>query len=243
MQNDTAADRLVLTHPFTESGLGRAPFRFVGMASIPSPSLGEQNPTGYMNALAALPRDLSNGCGTCAHCGTSIMNIMIVQNADGKKFGIGCDCVEKTGDAKLVKASTIAKRAHDKQLRAARAERKRLEFLAAVNPETGETNAQRIAREQAEAVVAYNAREAARIEKQRSIAAELVVEANAMNDGKGGFSDSVAQDLFAGVLPYGRRLEIAIEIIGKRLGGRTGSPKWEAAANAFAEKIERLAAL
>jgi hypothetical protein len=245
MQNVTAStDPLVLTHPFTTSGLGRAPFRFIGFATIPSPSLGEQNPTAYSNALAALPRDLANGCGSCAHCGTPIMNICIVQNADGKKWGIGCDCIRKTDDAKLVRASVLARRAHEKELRRLRAERKRAAWLAeVVDQATGETRAQRFEREAAESRAAHESAEAARIAKARAIAAELTVEAEALNDRKGGFSDGVAQDLFAGVLPTGRRLEIAVEIIGKRLGGRSGSKAYEAAATAFAEKIERLAAL
>lgn len=88
-------------HCFEKSGLGVAPFRCVGFASIPSTSLAEQNPTAYNNALAQLPKGI--GCGSCAYCGTAIMHNFIVQSSDGQRFVVGSDCVAKTGDAGLIK--------------------------------------------------------------------------------------------------------------------------------------------
>jgi len=88
-------------HVFEKSGLGRAPFRCVGLVSLPSSSLAEANPTAYNNALAAIPRGL--GCGSCAYCGTAIMHNFIVESADDRRFVVGCDCVAKTGDAGLIK--------------------------------------------------------------------------------------------------------------------------------------------
>lgn len=88
-------------HPFEKSGNGRAPFRCVGFASIPSSSLAAQNIDAYNNALAMLPKGI--GCGTCCHCGTAIMNNFIIESSDEKRFVVGCDCVAKTGDAGLVK--------------------------------------------------------------------------------------------------------------------------------------------
>src|SRR5215467_3344100 len=76
-------------HPFELSGLGTGPYRWVGLVSIPSPSVAEANPFAYNNALQALPRDLENGCGACAHCLTPIMNICIVTDGQGRKWGIG----------------------------------------------------------------------------------------------------------------------------------------------------------
>lgn len=88
-------------HCFEKSGLGKAGFRCVGVASIPSPSMAEQNPTAYMNAMAELPRDLH--CGTCNYCGTAIMHNFIIESADRRRFVVGSDCVAKTGDAGLIK--------------------------------------------------------------------------------------------------------------------------------------------
>lgn len=87
-------------HVFQKAGLGLAPFRCVGMASIPSPSLAEQNPTAYNNALAMLPRGI--GCGSCQYCGTAIMHNFIIESSDGHRFVVGSDCVAKTGDAGLM---------------------------------------------------------------------------------------------------------------------------------------------
>ncbi len=88
-------------HVFEKSGLGRAPFHCVGVASIPSSSLAEHNPSAYNAAMAALPRGL--GCGSCAYCGTAIMHNFIIESADDRRFVVGCDCVAKTGDAGLAK--------------------------------------------------------------------------------------------------------------------------------------------
>lgn len=87
-------------HCFEKAGLGKAPFRCVGMASIPSSSLAEANPTAYNNALAMLPKGI--GCGSCQYCGTGIMHNFIIQSADDRRFVVGSDCVAKTGDAGLI---------------------------------------------------------------------------------------------------------------------------------------------
>lgn len=45
-----------------------------------------------------------------------------IVSADGRRFHVGSDCVEKTGDAKLVAAVEREKRAADKAKRATRAD-------------------------------------------------------------------------------------------------------------------------
>lgn len=236
-----ASDPLVRPlHTFTKAGMGTAPFHFVGTAKIPSPSLGEQNPTAYMNALAALPRDLVNGCGTCGHCGTSIMNIFIVRNAEGKKYGVGCDCIEKTADKPLVRASHLAKLAADRAKRAASKKAKREAYLAAIDPATGETNEQRMQREREEQRVAYQAREAAEFARRKATSEALATYASLLRDGQGGFRDSVGQDMQAGFLPQGRAREIATEILAKIIGGRRGSAKFEAAAETIEAAFEAI---
>lgn len=141
--------RPILSHPFTDSGMGRAPFRFVGTAAIPSNALAEANPTAYNNALRDLPK-LENGCGSCAHCCTGIMNIYIVQNADGQRYGVGCDCIEKVGDAKLTTAMKVAKKkaaraktaAKNEARRVARAEADRTTLVMPSGTHKGKTAAE-----------------------------------------------------------------------------------------------------
>lgn len=88
-------------HVFEKSGLGRAPFRCVGLVSIPSTSLAGSNPDAYNNAMRSLPSGI--GVGSCGYCGTALMHNFIIESADDRRFVVGCDCVSRTGDAGLVK--------------------------------------------------------------------------------------------------------------------------------------------
>ena len=63
------------THAFTESGMGKAPFTFIGV---------DEGSTG------------------CAHCGTGIRIQCIVRSADGITSKVGTTCVAKTGDKGLI---------------------------------------------------------------------------------------------------------------------------------------------
>lgn len=85
-------------HPFEAAGLGKAPFTYVGMWEMPSPTLAESNPEAYKNSLASMP---SCACGSCNFCGTPIVYNHLIKSADGKLHAIGCDCVHKAGDAEL----------------------------------------------------------------------------------------------------------------------------------------------
>lgn len=98
-------------HLFTNAGLGKAPFKCVGLYSIPSKFLAESNPDAYNGALRMMPRGY--GVGSCAYCGTSLVNNYLINSADGKKFSVGCDCVEKVGDRGLVSAVKLAKKKAD----------------------------------------------------------------------------------------------------------------------------------
>ena len=61
-------------HAFEMAGLGRAPFSYRGM---------------------------SLGKGSCAFCGTYIVEHFWVKSADGKSFKVGSDCIYKSDDAGL----------------------------------------------------------------------------------------------------------------------------------------------
>jgi hypothetical protein len=87
-------------HPF-EKTLGPGPYRFVGFANIPVHIM-EANPSAFANAMANLPR-VERGMGTCAHCNMAILNVFIVQCGDGKRYGVGSDCILKVSqEPKLI---------------------------------------------------------------------------------------------------------------------------------------------
>lgn len=95
-------------HPFYET-LGPGPYRFVGCYD-----LGEaMDPTSASNFgnlrgwLSDAPK-LKAGLGTCAHCGTAIMNICIVRVGTGDLYGVGEDCVEKCSQGGLWKGAKAA---------------------------------------------------------------------------------------------------------------------------------------
>lgn len=108
-------------HAFEKAGLGPAPFRCVGLYSIPSPTLAEHNPTAYAAALADMPRGLH--CGSCNFCGTAIMHNFIIESHDERRFVVGSDCVARTGDAGLLKAT---RRVRLETIRAKRADGRRM---------------------------------------------------------------------------------------------------------------------
>lgn len=143
----------VKEYAFEVAGLGRGPFRCVGMFSIPSAAVQQANPDAYNNQLAQMPRGY--GCGTCAYCGQAIMHCYLIQAACGAKFAVGCDCVAKTGEAKLIeRADLFRKRAERKareEVRAAKMAERRAAYMA-----------KRAEREAAEAVAA----EARRVERE-----------------------------------------------------------------------------
>jgi hypothetical protein len=78
-------------HCFERHGLGKAPFSVVGYGK---------------EIFQAVPGDsrcpIQPGA-VCAYCGQGIMYVAYIQSSDGKRFKVGCDCVNKTGDWGLVK--------------------------------------------------------------------------------------------------------------------------------------------
>jgi hypothetical protein len=68
-------------HPFEAAGLGQAPFRFIGMVEK------------TYQACQGAP--VQPGA-SCDYCGQGIRYVFQVKSADGKSFGVGCDCIRKT---------------------------------------------------------------------------------------------------------------------------------------------------
>jgi hypothetical protein len=226
-------------HPFELAGMGLGPFRFIGMVQIPSASLAEANPSAYNGALASLPRNLIGGCGTCYNCGQAISNVCIVENSTGQRYGVGSDCVLKTGDQFLgdkVKV-TLARiqRARRQEKAQAQREARREAFLAKVCNEAGETNAQRIEREDSERKAALAQRETAALARFSFVLP--ILDANSPRDTSDNFCSNMARGIRQGYPPTGRALEIVREIYGKQFG-RRGGKAYEAAVAEFDIKME-----
>lgn len=75
-------------HPFEKSGLGTAPFRYIGMIHQEI-SYGEA--IGHINGVEVQTKP----GGTCDHCGHYIRDMFRVESSDGQRFKVGCDCIMK----------------------------------------------------------------------------------------------------------------------------------------------------
>lgn len=84
-------------HCFEEAGLGKAPFRFVGIESA-----GDRAAVNAERAADGLCYTTNNAT-SCDYCGMGILNAYCVASADGKRFKVGCDCIRKTGDKGLIR--------------------------------------------------------------------------------------------------------------------------------------------
>lgn len=92
------------THVFEAAGLGKAPFRCVGVVEV---------------TYQACPGAPIQPGGSCDYCGTGISIHCKIKSADGKEFKVGSDCVRKTGDAGLLRGyqthPAVRKMAADKR--------------------------------------------------------------------------------------------------------------------------------
>lgn len=119
-------------HPFLEAGMGEGPYTYIG-----NYDMGESmNPDSAANfgSMTGFLKDapkLKAGMGTCACCGMAIMNICIIRDGNGDLWGVGTDCVEKTGDAGIAKLALAASALRSKaKRRAAAAKRAAAKFEA-----------------------------------------------------------------------------------------------------------------
>lgn len=85
-------------HAFEKRGLGKAPFRYIGMEHQEISN--GQRVIGSVGGCEVTTKPGS----TCDYCGAYILNIFRVESADGQTFKVGCDCVCKVGDAGLEKS-------------------------------------------------------------------------------------------------------------------------------------------
>ncbi len=187
-------------HTFTRSGLGLAPFRFLGMFER-THRAGDHVQAG----------------GTCDHCGTGIRYCFQVQSADGVVSEVGSDCIMKAGDRGLRKVVNAEKN---------RKAREKREAVRVANW-TAKLDGQRakyggMTWNELQDRLHEEDRAWALI-MARPLIEKLAPLADRLADGKGGFRDSVAQGLREGNVPASERaLEIIADILGKQ-EGRGGS--------------------
>ena len=74
-------------HVFELAGLGKAPFKFVGI---------------FEKVFKA--GNVVKPGGSCHFCGTGIRYCCEILSSDGKRFVVGTDCVDKTGDYGIIQA-------------------------------------------------------------------------------------------------------------------------------------------
>jgi hypothetical protein len=122
-------------HPFLEAGMGEGPYAYVGNYDLseamnPDSAANFGNMTGF---LSEAPK-LKAGMGTCACCGMTIMNICIIRDGAGDLWGVGTDCVEKTGDAGIAKKALAASALRSKAKRRAEAAKRAVAKFEAGRP-------------------------------------------------------------------------------------------------------------
>lgn len=101
-------------HTFEAAGLGKAPFKFIG----------------YEEKLhQAAPGEPVKAGGSCQYCFQSVRHAYWIKSADGKKFYVGSECVNKTGDKGLV---DHVKREANRQKRAQQVDREEARIAKSV---------------------------------------------------------------------------------------------------------------
>lgn len=208
-----------LIHKWELAGVGKAPFKVMGVYELPSISLAEHNPSAYNNQLAMMPKGYR--CGSCMVCGTGLKVNYLMNDSLGNKFSVGCDCVGKSGNSSLITKVKALKLQRAKEIRAEKRDIARLERLQQQRDINGGLTDYEVSEK----------KRARRLEEER-IERESRIEilepiADLMRDGKLGFRDSIADDLDQGVIPYGRGLDITIDVLAK-IAGRRNSKAYDA---------------
>jgi hypothetical protein len=109
-------DTTINTHPFEQAGLGKAPFRVLGM---------------FEKVFSPAPGAPSKPGGTCDYCSNGILFCFTIRSVDGKEFVVGSDCVRKTTrEGKLLTEVKKLKTDHDKKVRKTKADEQRRATIA-----------------------------------------------------------------------------------------------------------------
>lgn len=176
--NDTTTTTAT-AHPFELAGMGYGPYSFEGIHDIAEAREHAMNHLGGTHR-AEHPK-LEAGLGTCCNCGMAINLVCIVKSADGRLWGVGSDCVEKTDHGHLGDKVKIAIARRRRNKAAAKREEQRKvrhqEWLAAActakDAQPGETNLQYKERQMNEEIAKEAAYKAKVAERQARFATDL----------------------------------------------------------------------
>lgn len=227
-------------------GVGKAPYKCVGVFSMPSRQLAEVNPDAYSNAMKEMPTGYE--IGTCRICGISLVNNYLIVASCGVAFSVGCDCVERVGDQGLIDEVKARKRAAQRQQRFEAQEALRNAALE----EQRKRNNGKTDWEMNE--IAQN--ELREKERQNLISrGELISEIvkpimDALGSELSSFKLAMIQELERGVVPNGRAFDLIVSIYGEFSARQhIGSPRkkafkeWKNQARSDAEQMLKIAAL
>lgn len=217
-----------MLHIWEQSGIGKAPFVVVDVFEIPSRALLEQNPTAYNNAMADAPCAV----GGCRVCGTGLTINYIIRDAFGVLFAVGCECVKKSGDKGLIKATNSFKNQRQREINHI----KRMDVINTKLEQQRQAN---------NGLTDYELAVKQRLEadqKHADIMAPVVALlsplADRLADGKGGFCDSVSADLKKGIIPKGRGESIMLDVLAKQ-AGRVNSAAYKAELDALCDILDQ----
>lgn len=112
----TQTDAPSTIHPWEAAGLGKAPFRWLGVS----------RKVGPVRTVLADGTTLEQGApgqpmGSCAFCGMGIAECHEIKGACGALFIVGCDCVRRVyaaGDRVLTQAETASRKLRNEAARA-----------------------------------------------------------------------------------------------------------------------------
>lgn len=200
----------VFIHPF-ENTIGPGPYKYLGSYDMGAALAHQQSFGDTAAAFRDAPR-LEAGMGTCVHCGHPILNIQIVRRGDGKLYGVGSECINKVGDGKLISAAKAEKNRIAREKSAAKREANRIARLDAQREKNGGLTDYELSEKLREEA------RAAEDQRLKPIIEALSPYANQLEDGNGGFRDSVARDLRNGHIPSGRGFFIMLDILAKQAG-------------------------
>lgn len=219
-------------HPFEMSGLGLAPFRFVGVWTQPSIPDGSAS-TGQVEAYNLDMQSKPECCQYfCAHCGTPIMVHCMIENSEGKRYAVGQDCIAKYDSEGCADETLIAVKQRERELRRIRrtekARRDHENWLDTVCNDQGETNRERYDREFAE-------QEQEKADTKIAVLNKWGFLVDALRN-SGSFGIELANSIENGQEPYGRGGDIALEIFAKQ-AGRKNSKAFDEAYEYACNKI------
>jgi hypothetical protein len=228
-------------HRFEKDGLGIGPFKFLTVLSYPNPALAGTYPDAYnqqIKSLTTAAKALGVGghLGICGSCGMALVHNAVIEDARGERFVVGCDCARKTQDSSLADRAKVEmawiRREKAREARERKAAERHAKWLDTVCNAAGETNRQRIDREDQERLT-QREEEARRADAVRA-AWEFWVTTTMDNNSP--FVDSIRASIRRGDAPTGRGLAICREIYGKEFG-RKGSKAYDQAVEIFDENL------